>query len=299
MVSGYLVYNNRMWILSGGTDCTQDGGVHPDVWSSSDGANWTCANSSAPFGVRWESGSVVFQNKMWLIGGLSTGGFKNDVWNSTDGINWTQVTASAPFSGREGFGCVVFNNRIWVICGDNSEGLAGLSDVWSSPDGVNWTQAGNFPSARTGLSCVAFNGAIWVISGGWAEPDPSAGAGMYMVDSFNDSWYSTDGANWTEAASNAPFSGRVYASAQVYNSQIWLIGGVNTSYFSTVSVAGVFGDAWVSNDGANWTQACPSLPFSPRFSAESYVFNNELWIVGGSSAIPAGAVYDSDAWHHP
>lgn len=289
-----------MWILSGGTDCTQDGGVKADVWDSTNGVTWTRATASTPFGERWTPGAVVFQGKIWVIGGLGTGGYNgyhNDVWTSTDGANWTEVNAAAPFAGRESFGCVVFNNKIWVIAGDNSDGLAALSDVWSSPDGVNWTREPDFPSARTGAACVVFNGAIWVIGGGYTAPDPSAGSNAYMVYSFNDAWYSTDGANWIQATANAGFAGRVYATAQVYNNQIWMLGGVDSSYMQTILNNGVFDDLWVSNDGANWTQACPTLPFPSRCYAESYVFNDQFWVVGGFSISGNNAVYYPDIWH--
>ncbi len=299
MDSGYLVYNNRMWIFGGGAACTKIGGAKSDVWSSANGVTWTCATTTAPFGRRWSGEAVVFQNKMWYIGGAVVDStFQNDVWSSTDGVNWTQVLAAAPWTARENFGCVVFNNQIWVICGDDTNGLGALSDVWSSPDGVNWTQMGNFPSARTGPACVVFNGALWVIAGGWAEQDPSD-SNDTLVEDFNDAWYSTDGANWTQATANAGFTGRVYPAAQVYNNQIWLIGGVDTSYLLATSQSGIYGDAWVSNDGAHWSEVCSTLPFSARFSAESYVFNNALWMVGGCSADGNDAVYNSDAWHHP
>lgn len=299
MFSGSLVYNNKMWLIGGGTDCSIQGGVKADVWSSSNGVTWSQAVTNTPFGTRWSMGAVVFNNQMWLIGGIVTGGYGNDVWSSTDGVHWTQVLTAAPFAARQSFGCVVFNNKIWVIGGDNNLGLGALSDVWSSPDGVNWTPEGNFPSPRTGASCVVFNGAIWVIAGGTAYADPSAGADAYLVNAMNDSWYSTDGQNWNQAAANAGFSGRVYAAAQVFNNQIWLLGGAGSPYFPTIPNTGVDDDVWVSSDGTNWTQAYPTLPFAERFAAGSYVFNNEFWAAGGCAFVPGGASYYADVWRNP
>ena len=82
--------------------------------------------------------SVVFNNKMWVLGGRDESSNKNDVWSSSDGINWTQATANAPWTARQEYTSVVFNNKMWVLGGyDGSY----KNDVWSSSDGVNWTQA--------------------------------------------------------------------------------------------------------------------------------------------------------------
>ncbi len=296
MFSGYAVFNNKMWLIGGGTDCSIQGGVKADVWSSTDGITWTEVLANPPFGTRWGCGTVVFNGKLWVIGGVVTGGFGNDVWNSSDGVQWTQVTAAAPFAAREDFGCVVFNGRIWVIGGDNSLGLAAMSDVWSSADGANWKREADFPSARAGASCVVFNGAIWVIAGGKATP---AGGNAYYVNSYSDAWYSNDGTHWTQATANAGFSGRVYASAQVYYNQIWLMGGAGSSYMPTIPNTGVDDDVWVTNDGTTWTQKYATLPFAKRFAAESYAYNNSFWVAGGGAFWPGSGAYYPDVWHNP
>ena len=55
-----------------------------DVWSSTDGKNWTQETEHAPFPVRYDHQVVVFKNKMYLIGG-SVGALEpiliNDVWS--------------------------------------------------------------------------------------------------------------------------------------------------------------------------------------------------------------------------
>ncbi len=308
MFSGCVVYNNKMWIIAGGAECTLIGGVKSDVWSSSNGVTWTQATAAAGFGDRWGMGAVVFNNKMWVIGGLSPSGFKNDVWSSTNGSAWTEALAAAPFSARENFGCVVYNNLMWVIGGDNTGGVGNsagvscaLSDVWNSPDGVNWTLAGQFPTPRAGASCVVFNGALWVIAGGNTYPDPAAGSGAYSLDPLNDVWTSTDGANWSEATADTGFGGRSYAAAGVFNNQIWIVGGAESSYVETIPYATNYDDLWVSSDGTHWTQTSATLPFPERFAAESCVYNNSFWVVGGCAQIatPYTCNYYSDVWHNP
>ena len=78
--------------------------------------SWTCATNSADWSVRCQHASVVFDNKMWLLKGLS-GDVKDDIWYSTDGANWIQATDSAPFLARIDFTCVNYNGAMWVIGG--------------------------------------------------------------------------------------------------------------------------------------------------------------------------------------
>ncbi len=107
-----------------------------DVWYSEDGVQWTQATASAAWTKRYKHTSVVFKNKMWVIGG----NYLNDVWYSSDGISWTEATASAPWVGRSRHTSVVHDNKIWVIGGSDNN-IFPLGDVWYSEDGVQWTQA--------------------------------------------------------------------------------------------------------------------------------------------------------------
>jgi hypothetical protein len=118
----------KIWIIGGGA--TND--VKKDVWNSEDGKNWKLVTSSATFGIRTGHQSVVFDDKMWVIGGNTSfiTNLQNDVWNSTNGITWTEETDNNPrFSGRASYAAEVFDNKIWVFGGF----LSGSSsnDVWS------------------------------------------------------------------------------------------------------------------------------------------------------------------------
>lgn len=110
----------------------------PQVKEVEDGEVWTQATASAGFSKRYGHTSVVFDNKIWVIGGYCNTGPLNDVWSSPNGVTWTQAITSAEFSARSSHTSVVFDNKMWVIGGFGS-GV--LKDVWSSSDGVEWTQA--------------------------------------------------------------------------------------------------------------------------------------------------------------
>lgn len=119
-----------MWVIGGAT--TTNGttwNCSSDVWSSSDGITWTQETANAAFGLRAAHTSVVYNNKMWVIGGMNGTSYKDDIWSSSDGVTWTQVTAAAGFSPRENHTSVVFNDKMWVIAGFNN---SYLHDVWWS-----------------------------------------------------------------------------------------------------------------------------------------------------------------------
>jgi hypothetical protein len=78
---------------------------------------------------RHMAGWLVFDNKMWIVGGDNNSGhYQSDIWNSTDGAHWTEVTDSPqwalPSAGggpRVLYDTAVFNNgsstQIYLIGG--------------------------------------------------------------------------------------------------------------------------------------------------------------------------------------
>ncbi|MFC1503954.1 hypothetical protein ACFL6D_00900 [Spirochaetota bacterium] len=129
-----LVFNELMWVIAGKTTSFNvAGGYMNDVWHSSDGTNWDLATDNAAFSPRENHSSVVYDNKMWVIGGYySNGGgeqFYNDVWYSDDGISWIQLSSNAGFEKRKEHSSVVYDDKIFVIGGIGS-GSSLYNDVW-------------------------------------------------------------------------------------------------------------------------------------------------------------------------
>jgi uncharacterized protein (TIGR02147 family) len=114
--------------------------------------------------------SVVFDNKMWVIGGYDhfQNKYTNDVWFSSDGETWTQAEYNERFSPRMNHTCTIYENRMWVIGGENPLlSSISYSDVWFSSNGIDWTQV-TAPvgiGSRAGHSCVVFDEKMWVIGG--------------------------------------------------------------------------------------------------------------------------------------
>jgi hypothetical protein len=268
------------------------GGV--DTAQAYTGVVWTQAKptDNAGFSGRIDHTSVVFANKMWVIGGSDgtviddVGIYSHDVWYSTNGADWTQATPSAAFSPRVYHTSVVFKKKMWVIGGvDNSNNY--YNDTWSSSNGADWTlvtETAAFP-ARIDHTSVVFKNEtgekMWVIGGG-------DGNGMY----FNDVWYSANGADWTQATPSAAFSPRAYHTSVVFDNKMWVIGGVEIdgTYLT---------DVWYSTNGADWTQAPPLAAFPPRAFHTSVVFDNKMWVIGGDVIVGTDDIegtYYNDSW---
>jgi len=129
---GSVVYNNKMWVIGGETDEGDNIILANDVWSSEDGVSWTQVTGTAEFSGRCELGSLVYDNKMWVIGGetdIKKSITAGDAWCSIDGKTWTQVSGAAWSGGRCKLGSLVYNDKMWVIGGWNSSS-GYLNDVW-------------------------------------------------------------------------------------------------------------------------------------------------------------------------
>jgi hypothetical protein len=239
-----LVYNNEMWVIGGWSytyDSTGMGrsNIMNNIWFSADGVTWTESTPAAAFSARYGHSSVVFDNKMWVMGGDTNKDQPtptNDVWNSSDGVTWTQVTANAGFSPRCCHSSVVFDNKMWVMGGDtNKDSPTPTNDVWNSTDGVTWTQvtANAGFSPRYGHSSVVFDNKMWVIAG-----ESNSGGER------SDAWCSTDGITWIQAAQTCGFFPRTAHSSLVFDNKIWVIGGQTeggSDYFTSYS------DVWYSD----------------------------------------------------
>ncbi|WP_273568787.1 Kelch repeat-containing protein [Maribacter halichondriae] len=233
--------------------------------------------AAADFSPRGGHASVVFDNKMWVIGGYDMDS-KNDVWYSNDGVNWTEATPVAAFEERAGHASVVFDGKIWIIGGsDNSA----KNDVWFNANGVDWemaTATAEF-SARFGHTAVVFENKIWVIGG--------VGNGSVFS---NDVWYSHDGIDWELATDSAPFSKRSGHVSVIFDNKLWVIGGTGSGLGEHKN------DVWFSSDGLNWTKATSIAAFEERSGHASVVYDGKIWIIGGYEDETNGG-YKKDVWY--
>lgn len=271
-----LVYNNKLWMLGG---YSSSSALLNNVYSSTDGSNWTQATAAAGWTARGEFASVVFNNEMCILGGFdSSSQYKDDVWCSSDGSAWTQVTAAASWAGRQGLRALSYNGKMYIMGG--YDGTNEYNDVWSTSDGSTWTENTSAApwSGRDDMCALVYNNKMWVMGG----EDSNSGIGN------NEVWSSSDGTNWTEQTTTASWDTRFAPQCTVANSKMYIMGG-----YDTLTV-GYAADSWSSTDGINWTQNT-----APSWGARAYgaglTFNGNIWILGGYG----NGVTLNDGWYLP
>ncbi|MDG2032283.1 MAG: dockerin type I domain-containing protein [Phycisphaerales bacterium] len=191
-----------------------------DVWSSTNGVEWTQQTDDAGWSVRAGLSSIVFNDEIYVIGGSYfddssiIGGppqreYYNDVWKSADGASWTLLTEEAAFTPRAGAAVAVKDGFLYLFGGE--EGflcdpfpgceLPYFNDVWRTSDGIEWELlTPDAPwSARPGHVVVVADDQFVLFGGFGVSPDPTDpfGPGNPM-----DVWVSDDGVEWTQASSS-------------------------------------------------------------------------------------------------
>jgi hypothetical protein len=287
--AGALVFDNQMWLLGGWNP--RDKVNFPkicnsEIWSSIDGKTWMQRVAKAPWEGRHTAGWVVFDNKMWIVGGdANQKHYQSDVWNTSDGLNWTQVTATAPWGSRALHCTVVHDGKIWVMGGQTlPQFVPGVpeqffNDVWNTSDGATWTRVTEhaaWPSRGMSGGSVVFKGRMWLLGGGTYDT-PQHRQRLF----YNDVWSSANGVDWTQATAHAPWSPREYHDVAVFDNRLWVLEG----YYAK---GGNRKDVWYSSDGANWSEL-PNTPWAPRHAASVFVYQNALWMVAGNNM-------QSDVW---
>ncbi|HEX7010347.1 MAG TPA: hypothetical protein VF184_10210 [Phycisphaeraceae bacterium] len=257
---------------------------------------WRCVTDRAAFAARDGAGALVFQDRMWLLGGWNPDDkthfpriCNSEVWSSVDGRRWELMCREAPWEGRHTAGYAVHRGRMWVIGGDANQGHY-QSDVWSSEDGVHWTcvtrQAPWGP--RVLHHTVAFADRLWVM-GGQTLPQFAPAEERYYADV----WCSEDGKAWRQVLDDAPWApcGMIGGSA-VWRGRIWLLGG--GTYDTPGRPQRLYSNTvWSSANGVAWERAPSPPPWPPRQYHEVAVFDDRLWVLEGCSA---GVGNRNDVW---
>ncbi|MEN9685761.1 MAG: hypothetical protein RLZZ28_1547 [Bacteroidota bacterium] len=165
-----FVFDNKIWIIGGGTENEK----FADIWNSGDGIHWRKQAEKLPFGKRQESqfvffkgkifmlnndvwsstdaihwtkeadhfvkeeifgySSVVYDNKIWLLGCNRNHLFRSETLVSNDGKTWT--SKSAPWSPRGGTASCIYKNKIYMTGGKyggtpNNPNFVYSNDVWT------------------------------------------------------------------------------------------------------------------------------------------------------------------------
>ena len=131
-------FNSRLYIIGGIKN--DRGDIVVDAYKSTDGFLYTnmanLINIENNTFERAGHQSVIFDDKIWIIGGYKgsqrarTLTYKNDVWASADGTKWNQLAEIENLPRQKyAFQSIVFQNKILLI---------GANITWESADGELW-----------------------------------------------------------------------------------------------------------------------------------------------------------------
>ncbi len=250
---------------------------------------WVEAVPSAAWEERDSGEAFVFQNKMWLMGGLNanqkvganhavdywTAPHFNDIWNTEDGMQWQMVAATSAWAPRRSMTVALFNNKLWMLGGWSPiDGY--VNDIWTSDDGMNWTRVVSNAewTATEGHTLEVFQNKLWLIGG----------VNYDERQTKNDVWYSENGIDWTRVE-NIPWKPRWDHATEVFNGKLFLTAGMN--------LAGeVFNDVWMSEDGLSWTLATNNPPWQSRQGHSLISYKDHLWLIGRLNDFEYGGVND-------
>ncbi len=219
-----LAFKDRIWFMGGWFNGRLPGhAATREIWSSADGAGWD-RTADAAWSARMGSGAVLFNGRMWILGGTENYLFsdddsclRNDVWCSADGESWDLVTPGAGWSPRAFHQVVVLDGRMWVLGGGSYKpNFQVCSDVWCSEDGIEWSQVVDVAPWRPRIwfSAEVYRDRMWVLGGPTVDNE--------LV---TDIWHSADGKHWSELESDVVWTPRHEHSAFVHNDRLWVAGG--------------------------------------------------------------------------
>ena len=281
-ISGHtsVVFKDKIWLVGGKSSSNSGIISHDDIWTSTDGINWELAVDSPGFAPRYNHSCLVFQDKLWVIGGRSWSDEFNDIWSSEDGLSWKKESDDNIKLPSTNLDAVVFKDEIWLLYVGTQSDASGRA-IWSSSNGTDWKLRNDNPTypQRRLKTATVFKNKIWLIGGFGRDPVSNV-----QLIAFNDIWSSDDGINWIEETAMAEFPARMNHSVIVYDNRIWIAAG-------SPEGAVPLSDVWYSEDGKNWTSYCAKA-FSGRIETSLLGFNNNLWVFAGNDIFTEGDLND-------
>lgn len=242
----------------------------------------------------WESRdshtAFVFQDKLWILGGLHSEVFGqnakprydlatyfNDIWTTPDGENWHLAKEVADFPPIRSAPVVEFNDTLYMI-GGWSPKLGYNTGIWTSSNGVDWNRSTSTPAwaPREGHQVTLHQNKIWLTGG--VDYDKRI--------TFNDTWVSENGLEWTRV-SEGPWQPRWDHSIISYQDKLYLVGGMNLNNRG-------FDDAWIYQN-QSWEKILEEAPWGERQGHLLIEYKDLIWLVGGLDAKENSGL--GDTWY--
>ena len=249
--------------------------------------------------------TASYGNIIWIVGGYPNGDDgKNDlrskdIYKSVDaGKNWEKIVPKGLNTVNNAALVATSPNNL-VLMGGAYDRPAGTSArIYTSSDGGrNWTRGANYDGGsgnkhndNTTTKPRRVNGATLVFHKN--KQYLIGGVGKYWE---NFVWSSEDNKTWTRVTSATETGGvainsfpvRAFHAAVSFNEDLYVIGGHRMGPNETYS------DVWRSkDDGKTWTKILDNAPWGKRTGLQAVVFNNEIYIVGGTTVY--GTVSEAD-----
>ncbi len=279
-----------------------------EVWSSVDGVTWRLdvSHGTGQFERRHSHNTVLWNDRLWMIGGDAHQGFYNhDVVSSADGVNFTVElgpgTTEPPWSERALQVSGVYDGKLWMVGGQDILGAPSEyvfhNDVWSTEDGVHWTEvAADGPASDTRWAgcgvldgLVDFRGEMWLV-GCAREREDAEGHSM-----SNEVWSTTDGVTWRLHAA-PPWVGKIWPNVVVWDDKLWILFGYTYGDPANGWSAGNANEVWYSEDGETWRSLPKDAPAPGSHAQGVAVTEDFLLYAGGNYSFGFGAGVDKSAW---
>lgn len=127
-----VVFQDALWILGGGVynDAYPLNTVvnHAEIWRTEDGEQWDLVTAEPGWAPRRFHRTIVYKDRLWILGGHGEGTNRNDVWVSDDGAHWREAVGDPVWPIRHEEAAVVFHGDLWVIGGFDGHTL--YNDTW-------------------------------------------------------------------------------------------------------------------------------------------------------------------------
>jgi len=179
------VFKDRLWVMGGMSWLDSDGNnAYPgatafnDVWSSSDGKEWTRVIAHAPWAPRGLiHGYAVLGDRLYIMGGGIKAGIGagrgtdtvaeyHDVWYTLDGADWVRSTDWAPWAARTHLSVASTPSFIYLTDGSIRMQSQLSNEVWRTTDGHTWEAVTPVPwTPRHASSLTYHQGRLYLASG--------------------------------------------------------------------------------------------------------------------------------------
>ncbi len=172
-----MIFDGKMWIISGQGQAPDPTGVQRDVWYSTDGIDWICATKNAEFDARSGFSGAVYNGKMWIGGGASGGGEDcSYLWYSSNGIFWTEATGTMDPARHsiQHLSIFSFSGYLWVLGGSYSGAdIPAYDNVQRTTDGNTWITETNGFGPHAAANVEIYGNFIILMAGSAADNAPT------------------------------------------------------------------------------------------------------------------------------